>query len=291
MNQFQVYMPPPSNWQDFQTLIGDIAKVKFIEHSVQEYGRQGQSQNGVDVYAVDIWNNRIGIQCKETKIGGLTNKLIDKEIDKALKFTPKLDLFVIATSQRIDASLQVHVNTLNSSGRLPLKIQLMFWDDINQEINRSSAVRANAYQVFQKQFGKSDIENHLAALRKSFDRPAFRDDFLHERNYDDFEKALVLMKAFLKTGFLYDNWSKNLVLQTVPSSMIGDESYQKFVCNLESKLERIYQSYLSDKRKQKTNPKQLIERAGDYNIMRRDLMNLLNKKLSSFGEQDISVYY
>ncbi len=284
-------MPPPSNWQDFQTLIGDIAKVKFIEHSVQEYGRQGQSQNGVDVYAVDMWDKCIGIQCKETKIGGLTNKLIDKEVDKALKFRPKLDLFIIATSLRIDASLQNHVNTLNSSGHLPLKIQLMFWDDINQEINRSSAVRANAYQVFQEQFGKSDIENHLAALRKSFDRPAFRDDFLHERNYDDFEKALVLMKAFLKTGFLYDNWSKNLVLQTVPSSMIGDENYQKFVCNLESKLESIYQSYLSDKRKQKTNPKQLIERAGDYNIKRRGLMDLLNKKLSSFGEQRISVYY
>lgn len=291
MNQFQVYMPPPSNWQDFQTLIGDIAKVKFIEHSVQEYGRQGQSQNGVDVYAVDMWDKCIGIQCKETKSGGLTNKLIDEEVDKALKFRPKLDLFIIATSLRIDASLQNHVNTLNSSGHLTLKIQLMFWDDINQEINRSSAVRANAYQVFQEQFGKSDIENHLAALRKSFDRPAFRDNFLHERNYDDFEKALVLMKAFLKTGFLYDNWSKNLVLQAVPSSMIGDENYQKFVCNLESKLEIIYQSYLGDRRKQKTNPNQLIERAGDYNIKRRGLMDLLNKKLSSFGEQEISVYY
>ncbi|WP_218104318.1 hypothetical protein, partial [Methylophaga muralis] len=116
MNQFQVYMPPPSNWQDFQTLIGDIAKVKFIEHSVQEYGRQGQSQNGVDVYAVDMWDKCIGIQCKETKIGVLTDKLIDKEVDKALNFRPKLDLFIIATSLRIDANLQNHVNTLNSSG-------------------------------------------------------------------------------------------------------------------------------------------------------------------------------
>lgn len=291
MNQIQVYMPPPSNWQDFQMLIGDIAKVKFVEYSVQEYGRQGQSQNGVDVYAVDIWNKCIGIQCKETKNGGLTDKLIDKEIEKAIKFTPKLDLFIIATSLRIDVSLQKHVNILNSSGNLPFKVQLMFWDDINQEINRSSAVRANAYQAFQEQFGQSDIKNHLAALRKAFDRSAFKDNFLHERNYDDFEHALVLMKAFLKTGFLYDNWSRNLVFQTVPSSMIGDESYQKFVCTLESKLEKIYQSYLRDKRKLKTNPFQLSEKAGDYNIKRRDLIDFLNKTLNSFGEQDISIFY
>ncbi|MBW3532982.1 hypothetical protein [Shewanella sp. NKUCC06_TVS] len=128
-------------------------------------------------------------------------------------------------------------------------------------------------------------------MKKSFDRPAFRDDFLNERNYDDFEKALVLTKAFLKTGFLYDNWSRSLVLQAVPSSMIGDENYQKFVCNLESKLESIYQSYLTDKRREKTNPNQLIERAGDYNIKRRGLMELINKKLRSFGEHDISIYY
>ncbi|MFU1520134.1 hypothetical protein ACM25P_16880 [Vreelandella alkaliphila] len=291
MNQIQIYMPPPSNWQDFQMLIGDVAKVKFKEHSVQEYGRQGQRQNGVDVYAVDIWDKSIGIQCKETKINGLTDKSIDKEIDKALAFRPKLDLFIIATTLRIDARLQDHVNSLNSSGHLPFRVLLMFWDDVNQEINRSSAIRANAYQVFQEQFGQSDIKNHLAALKKAFERPAFQDNFLHERNYDDFENALVLMKAFLKTGFLYDNWSRNLVLQTVPSSMIGDESYQKFVCSLESKLERIYQSYLSDKRKQSGNPSQLYEKAGDYNIKRRSLLDFLNKKLGSFGEDEIPIYY
>lgn len=291
MNQIQIYMPPPSNWQDFQMLIGDVARVKFTEHSVQEYGRQGQSQNGVDVYAVDIWGKHIGIQCKESKSDGFTNISIDSEINKASKFRPNLDLFIIATTLRIDAKLQYHVNSLNYSGGLPFKVQLMFWDDINQEINRSSAVRANAYQVFQEQFGQSDIKNHLAALRASFERPAFKDNFLHERNYDDFENALVLLKAFLKTGFLYDNWSRNLVLQTVPSSMIGDKSYQKFICILESKLESIYQSYLRDKIKQNMNPGQLNEKAGEYNIKRRSLMDLLNKKLRSFGEQEISICY
>lgn len=291
MNQVQIYMPPPSNWQDFQMLIGDVAKVKFTEHSVQEYGRQGQRQNGVDVYAVDIWNKSIGIQCKESKSDELTGNSIDKEINKALKFSPKLDLFIIATTLRNDAKLQDHINSLNSSGDLPFRVQLMFWDDINQEINRSSAVRANAFQVFQEQFGQSDLKNHLAALKKSFERPAFQDDFMHERNYDDFENALVLMKAFLKTGFLYDTWSRNLVLQTVPSSMIGDESYQKFVCTLESKIERIYQSYLRDKRKQNMNPSQLSEKAGEYNIKRRNLLGFLNKKLSSFGEKEIPIYY
>jgi len=291
MNQVQIFMPPPSNWQDFQVLVADVAKSKYVENSVQEYGRQGQSQNGIDVYAVDVFDKHIGIQCKETKKVKLTSKVIDDEIVKAQKFKPSLDLFIIATTARIDAKLQDHVNTINSVNKYTFKVQLWFWDDLNQDINRSHAVMASSYKTFQDNFGKSEIVNHLSSLRLSFDRPAFIDDFMFERNYHDFEDALVATKAMLKTGFLYDSWSKNLVGQTIPSSMIGDTSYQTFIYNIEKLLEAIYQSFLRDKKKAIKNSNQLVERAGDYNIQRRKLIESINKKLKEHGLTELVTQY
>ncbi|BED99976.1 hypothetical protein J4G66_01975 [Aeromonas dhakensis] len=289
MNQIQIFMPPPANWQDFQALIVDVAKSKYIEDLVQEYGRQGQIQHGVDVYAVDIFDRHIGIQCKETKTNSLKPKDIDNEVIKAKGFKPVLDVFIIATTIRIDANLQNHVNKLNSTSKF--KVQLWFWDDINQFINRSHSIMSSSYKTFQESFGASEVKNHLSAVRLSFDRPAFIDDFILERNYNDFEQALVATKAMLKTGFLYDSWSRNLVAQTIPSSMIGDEPYQKFVCNIEKSLEKIYQSFLMDKKKALKNPKQLTERAGHYNIERRKLLTLINNKLNDFSLQKINTQY
>ena len=125
----------------------------------------------------------------------------------------------------------------------------------------------------------------------SFDRNAFTDDFMLERNYQEFEQALAATKAMLKTGFLYDTWSRNLVAQTVPSSMIGDVQYQKFVCKIEASLESIYQSFLRDVKGQLKTPNHLAERAGNYNILRRKLIALINNKLEEFDLLPIVTQY
>ena len=42
--------PPPANWQDFQILTLRLVEQVCDPATVREYGRQGQLQNGVDVY-------------------------------------------------------------------------------------------------------------------------------------------------------------------------------------------------------------------------------------------------
>lgn len=291
MNQVQVYMPPPSNWQDFQILIAEVAKVKYISDSVQEYGRQGQAQNGVDIYATDVFGKSIGIQCKETKTNAITNKKIDTEIKNAINFKPSLDLFIITTTQRIDVKLQQYINEMNKDNKIKFKLQIWFWDDINQEINRSRDVMQSSYSAYLESFGKDEMTNHLNALKLTFNRPAFIDNFLYERNYDDFEMALVSIKAMLKTGFLYDNYLKKLIMQVPPSSMIGDSSYQKFTVKIENNLETLYQSYLRDKHKQISNPNQLSEKAGEYNIKRRKIVEILNKEFLKFEIDELEIQY
>ena len=294
MNQLPVFMPlpQPGNWQDFQALIVEVARAKYVADSVQEFGRQGQRQNGVDIYASDLLDRNIGIQCKETKKkNGLNEQIIADEIESALKFSPSLDLFIIATTERTDAKLQEYVNKTNQNGSLKFKIQIWFWDDINREINRSQAVMSACYKSFLDHFGADEIKNHLAGIRIAFDRPAFTDNFLYERNFNDFESALIDTKAMLKTGFLYDRWSRSLVAQVVPSSMIGNETYQQFIQKVEKSLDRIYQDFLRDKKAASHNSKQLEERAGDYNISRRKLLNIINNELKSAGMREIGISY
>ncbi len=278
MNQLQVFLPPPSNWQDFQDLIVEVAQVRFIDSSVQEYGRQGQAQRGIDVYAQDYLDSHIGIQCKETKTESLTTTIIDNECIKAKAFSPALALLIIATTARIDTKLQDHVIKLNSNKIHSFRLQIWFWDDINRDINRFQKVMASSYETFRKNFGQSEIENHLATIRLAFDRPAFTDDFLLERSFQDFEMALVSIKTFLKVGVLHDNWSKTVLVQTIPSSMIGDQTYSKFISEIEKTVEGIYQNFRQDQKKVATNPRQLVERAGDYNISRRKLIDKLNRR-------------
>lgn len=290
MNQVQIYMPQPLNWQDFQTLIEEIAKTKYSPDSVQSYGRQGQAQCGVDVYAVNSSGENIGIQCKETK-NQITEAIITTEANKANLFSPALSLFIIATTQRTDAKLQKFINIINQKNTYNFPIQIWFWDDINRDINRSFSVMSSCYKEFQNQFGISETKNHLNILRLAFDRPLFKDNFLLERNYEDFEEALASTKQMLRTGFLFDRFSNSMIANCVPIDMIGNPEYKKFIVKIEKKVEQIYQMYLRDKRKFIQEPQLREDCAGKYNIQRRELIKILNKMFESKGLNPIVISY
>ena len=90
----------------------------YVKESVHEYGRQGQRQNGVDVYAEDGDGRKIGIQCKETK-KVLDEQVVLTEATNAKGFFEQLKVFIVATTDRKDKHLQDYVMTLNSSGEFP----------------------------------------------------------------------------------------------------------------------------------------------------------------------------
>lgn len=291
MNQLQIFMPPPANWQDFQNLVVDIAKVKYVESSVQEYGRQGQNQKGIDVFAQDLMDNNIGIQCKETKKASISTSTIDAEVEKAKKFKPSLNLLIIATTARIDTKLQDHVINLNGAGGIPFKVQLWFWDELNQDINRFQSVMATSYEAYREAFGQSELQNHLAVIRLAFDRPAYTDNFMHERNYDAFESAVVATRTLIKIGILHDNLSKSVIAQTIPSSMIGDDKYLRFIRDIERKVDGIYTAYQKDVKELANNPNQMSEMGGQYNILRRKLIEKINVMLCKNSLRDIQLDY
>ena len=128
----------PENWQDFESLCKKLwGELWEIPHKIKKNGRLGQPQNGVDVYGIPknekaYW----GIQCKgknndyfDTK---LTKKEIDEEIEKAKKFSPKLEVFIIASTQSKDVEIEQYVRERDVESRnlKSFEIILFCWEDI-----------------------------------------------------------------------------------------------------------------------------------------------------------------
>ena len=65
MNSVKTYLSIPANCQDFEDLCYVLWKVIWSDPHAQKNGRQGDAQNGVDVYGRPIGKlNFEGVQCK-----------------------------------------------------------------------------------------------------------------------------------------------------------------------------------------------------------------------------------
>lgn len=63
--QFQI--PPPQNWQDFESLCCDLWAQIWNDENTKKHGRSGQPQNGIDIYGypLNAQGGCYGIQCKK----------------------------------------------------------------------------------------------------------------------------------------------------------------------------------------------------------------------------------
>lgn len=155
----------PLNWQDFE----DLCKVLWgeiwrVQDKIKKNGRLGQSQSGVDIYAVPENKTKYhGIQCKgkdDYTSSKLTQKEIDEEIENAKKFKPELEVFIFATSANKDASIEQYVREKDIESRLAggFEILLYCWEDIADLIEKYK--ETFNYYVLSKQF-KTNYEFEL----------------------------------------------------------------------------------------------------------------------------------
>jgi hypothetical protein len=82
-------MPPPKSWDEFETIVCSAAKNRWGSADFTQHGRQGQRQDGVDVYGKDDQGHLVGLQCKNT-CAGVATKTVQDEIKKAESFVPQL---------------------------------------------------------------------------------------------------------------------------------------------------------------------------------------------------------
>lgn len=126
----------PENWQDFESLCKKLWGEIWQCPEIKKNGRAGQTQNGVDVYGIPSFDDEYyGIQCKgkdEYTHKQLTVKEIDKEIEKAKSFEPKLKKLYFATTAVKDAEIEKVIRLKNTEHRKNklFEVHIFSWEDI-----------------------------------------------------------------------------------------------------------------------------------------------------------------
>ena len=140
-------IPPPKSWDEFEDIALSAAKLRW--GSSDFYGRQGQRQDGVDIFGTDRQKRQIGVQGKNTT-KGITEKVVKEEIGRAESFKPSLDALYIATTVSRDAPIQETVRLISEErvreGKCPVGI--LFWNDVCQDLALDDATFFKHYPHF-----------------------------------------------------------------------------------------------------------------------------------------------
>ena len=143
---------PPKSWEKFEDITCALFAAVWEQPATQKNGRQGQAQNGVDVYgqlknAEHRWH---GVQCKgkNTALNAqVTEDEFDAELKKAETFEPKLSHWTLATTAPNDATLQQHVRKISDdrirSGKFP--VEIMSWETMLARISEHPSVLQRFY--------------------------------------------------------------------------------------------------------------------------------------------------
>ena len=128
-------VPPPRSWDEFEDICLSAAKLRWRSEGFYRHGRQGQRQEGVDIWGHDPQRQHIGIQCKNT-IAGVSEATVKAEITNSVSFTPPLDALYIATSSKRHAAIQRYAREI-SAQRLKAgkcSVDILFWEDLCQDL-------------------------------------------------------------------------------------------------------------------------------------------------------------
>ena len=127
----------PENWQDFESLCKKLwGEIWKIPNKIKKNGRLGQEQAGVDIFGIPMNQTKYwGIQAKgkdNYTNAKLTEKEIVSEIEKAKKFQPELEVYIIATTQSKDSKIEefIRLKDLENRDNGSFEILLFCWEDI-----------------------------------------------------------------------------------------------------------------------------------------------------------------
>ncbi|MES0039005.1 hypothetical protein NKJ74_27715 [Mesorhizobium sp. M0046] len=156
---------PPKSWDVFEDMCADLFEREWGYPQTERYGRQGQRQNGVDIYGRPNGTGHAGVQCKgktQWPPKDLTTKEIDREVAEALKFNPKLTELVFATTALNDIAIQDHVHliTKRHEEKGLFSVHVYWWPEITRRITRHE-------ELVRKHFGYTQlrqIEQKIEAL-------------------------------------------------------------------------------------------------------------------------------
>ncbi|MCW0163782.1 hypothetical protein OIV56_13705 [Burkholderia pseudomallei] len=115
----------------FEKMVCSCAQIHWESESFRLNGRQGQAQNGPDIFGRARDGRFIGIQCKNTPEKFSMN-VIEAEVRKAASFGRDFDLYCIATSAKTNTRIQQQVLRLSDAREAKglFLVDILFWDHL-----------------------------------------------------------------------------------------------------------------------------------------------------------------
>ena len=281
----------PTHWQVFEKMTKEIARYK-LSGDFENYGREGQKQDGVDVSGWDRDYRPIGVQCKHKKasksrlkakiITEISTDIIDAEIGNADNFHIKLEKFIIATTNYRDTKYQKHVNAINQQRKKDNKftVDVWFWDDFEEEFNRHTELIYIYYEDVLKALNIYDKDKHIVALLfHSLSRPAFSTPFNSENNCSDFIKAISDTQRAFINGKLYDR-EGNLITSSFPANRLSKSEDRHIVTAIIAELQNI-RDYTTDllKTGEIQQDTDYLNIPNDFRLGISDKLNQMRKKI------------
>ncbi|OXS54542.1 hypothetical protein B1A99_26725 [Cohnella sp. CIP 111063] len=191
-------LPKPSDWQEFERIIKQYARLRWKGLDVATFGSNGQTQHGVDLYIKTDVNEIVGIQCKKTINDSLPFKVVEKEIKKAENFKPVLKHYYIATTAKRDARTQEQINLLNQQRIADgvFGIDVLFWEDVAELLLTSPKTLEQLYpQLFipkpKQPSNKAATKNKKQFLEGTIGNDTYQRGYVNHliKRYQDYKRA------------------------------------------------------------------------------------------------------
>jgi hypothetical protein len=156
----RMHIPPPKDWSEFQDIAATALRLRWRSSNLQQYGRNGQRQTGVDISGSDDLGRLVGVQCKVCD--ELTPNVVASELAKSRRFRPALSAYYLAVTGRRDAKIQTYVRILSEQrfGKGKCPVGILFWDDLIDSL-------ASSPSDFGKHYPQIHLPNHAAAPDRS----------------------------------------------------------------------------------------------------------------------------
>lgn len=134
----EIQLNPPDSWNEFEELCFQLFKREWNDFKIRRNGKQGQGQNGVDIYG-NCDNKFTGLQCKGKQVYPqieLKRKEILDEVKLAIKFKPPLNDYIILTTAPRNAKIQefIRLESLKNTKKRLFSIDVFFWEDIKERL-------------------------------------------------------------------------------------------------------------------------------------------------------------